>query len=140
FVSPGITISAQFSEAMTPTSFGSSQFELRQGSTFIPSTATYVPVDHSVAIKANQPLAMGTTYTVIAHSGAAGPKDLGGNGLASDVTWTFTTMPSPGCPCSVFTPSQAPLIPADGDPSSLAIGLRFHSDPHAFATVLRSSH
>jgi Bacterial Ig-like domain len=41
------------------------------------------------------PLAYGTTYTATVKGGPAGVKDYRGFPLASDFSWSFTTVPAP---------------------------------------------
>jgi hypothetical protein len=65
-------------------------------------------------------------YTVRVHGGAIDPrvKDLAGNALAADDTWTFTTG-SAGCPCSVWDPaSTRPAIADTGDGSAVELGVK----------------
>jgi hypothetical protein len=44
----------------------------------------------------NADLAAGTTYTATIKGGSSGVKDVAGNALATDKTWTFTTAPASG--------------------------------------------
>ena len=81
-------ISATFSKPMDPLSFTSTVFTLAQGTqgiagavplTTATSTATFVP---------KAPLAPNTVYIAKVTTGA---RDLAGNSLATDSSWTFTT-------------------------------------------------
>gem|GEM_PF-2309780 len=58
---------------------------------------SYFPGSFTVMLTPVPPLVAGITYTVRVRGGSTGPrvKDLSGNALAEDMTWTFTTMPVP---------------------------------------------
>ena len=105
FVNPAAAIRAQFSEGMSGDSFVDAEFDLLAGGIIpVAASVTYSPVDRTVLLEPLAPLQTGSTYTVIARGGASGPTDLSGNPLTADVVWSFTTMPSPDCPCGVFSP------------------------------------
>src|SRR5439155_1542237 len=79
-------IATTFSEAMDVSTINTTTFTLTQRTTPVAGTvnysgvtATFTPVDT---------LAPLTTYTVSISTGA---KDLAGNALTSDITWSFTT-------------------------------------------------
>jgi hypothetical protein len=83
---PSIT----FSEPVNPSTVTASSFSLKQGSTIISgtisiagATATFTPASS---------LVNGAVYTVNATTGI---KDLAGNALASNYSWSFTTVAAP---------------------------------------------
>src|SRR5207247_1931533 len=95
------TITATFSEAMDPSTINTTTFTLMQGTTPVVGTVSYVdgvaiftPVDN---------LAPLTTYTATISTGA---RDLAGNPLTSDITWSFTTGLAPD--------TTAPVLGATG--------------------------
>jgi WD40 repeat protein len=137
FVNPGTEIIAGFSEGMDAASFADAEIELLAAGTPVAAIAAYRSVDQTLLVQPVAALQTGTTYTVTVRGGAAGPTDLAGNPLAADTAWSFTTMPSPGCPCSVWTPADAPVVPADSDPSSIEVGMRFRADLPGFVTGVR---
>src|SRR2546428_13515092 len=76
---------------MDPSTISTSTFIVMQGTTpvagtvsYTNGTATFTPADN---------LAPLTTYTATISTGA---RDLAGNALTSDISWTFTTGSSPG--------------------------------------------
>lgn len=79
-------IRANFSEAMNPATINALTFTLFNGVTNVPGIVTYSGVTASFAPSAN--LMTNTTYTATITTGA---KDLGGNAIASNYIWTFTT-------------------------------------------------
>jgi hypothetical protein len=75
-----------FSEAMDPTTITSSTFTLMQGTTAVAGTVLYTGV--TAAFTPTSLLTGGTVYTAKISTGA---KDLAGNALAVNTTWSFTT-------------------------------------------------
>jgi hypothetical protein len=80
------SITIQFSEAMESTSINTTTFSVKQGSNVVAgavvysgTTATFTPTNALNAL---------TMYTATITTGA---KDLGGNALASNTSWNFTT-------------------------------------------------
>src|SRR5207253_257977 len=97
-------------------------------------TATLVP---------KAALGLSSTYTVKIKGGATEPrvKDVAGNALAANVTWSFTTAaappPPPSCPCSIWPVSAVPTPVDDNDPSSVELGTKFRSDFPGYITGAR---
>jgi hypothetical protein len=95
------TIKATFNEAILPASVTTGTFELRgPGNALISSTVS--TAQSQVTLIPSAALAYATTYTARISGGVTGIKDLAGNNLAADYTWTFTTADPP------------PLPPTDG--------------------------
>ena len=79
-------IAATFSKAMNPSTINSSTFLLSQGTTPVAGTVTYSGTTARFTPNAN--LLPNTVYTATITTGA---KDVAGNSLAANYTWTFTT-------------------------------------------------
>jgi len=79
-------IAATFSETMDPSTMSSTNFTLKQGTTLMAGSVTYVGTTATFAPAS--PLAINTTYTATITTGA---RDLAGNALAANFVWTFTT-------------------------------------------------
>jgi hypothetical protein len=93
-VSPVSSMTAVFSEAIDPATITSATFivKLKQtGSTPVAATVTYDAATRKATLKPTTALANQTVYTVTLKSGASGIKDLAGNSLNADFTWTITT-------------------------------------------------
>ncbi len=109
-VSQGTAVTATFSEAMdaatitgTPPS-PSQTFELRNASNvLVQATVTYNAGTRTATLTPSASLAGSTTYTATVKGGAADPrvKDLAGNALAANVTWSFTTAAQPCSRCAL---------------------------------------
>jgi len=85
-VSLSASAAATFSEAVDPSTVTTATFLLKQGSTSVPGTVTLSGT--TATFKPSAPLAGSTTYTATMTTGV---KDLAGNTMASNSSWTFTT-------------------------------------------------
>jgi methionine-rich copper-binding protein CopC len=93
-VNVNATVTVTFSETMIAATVGSSTIELRDPSNALVSATVYYNEDVRIAtLVPTAPLTIGTTYTARVRGGSADPrvKDVAGNALAADVTWSFTT-------------------------------------------------
>lgn len=81
-------ITATFSENMDPSSINNTTFLIKNGTATIPGTITYT--GRVASFVPTGGLASNTLYTGTITIGA---RDISGNTLASDYTWTFTTIP-----------------------------------------------
>jgi hypothetical protein len=86
FVPIGNKLTVTFSEAMDPATITATTFTLQQGATVVPGTVAYTGVTAVFTPTGN--LAASTVYTATITTGA---KDLSGNVLAANYTWSFTT-------------------------------------------------
>jgi hypothetical protein len=96
---------ATFSEAMDPNTISTNTFTLvKQGAT-TPVTAqvSYDATTRKATLDPNADLDPSTTYLATLEGGATGAKDVAGNPLGADKTWSFSTGVAPLPP-----PSQTP--------------------------------
>jgi hypothetical protein len=128
-VATGSKLTVTFSEAMDPASLNAATFTLKQGAAPVTGTVSYSGV---TAVFTPQPagLAPGTLYTATVNTGA---KDLGGQPLASDYSWSFTT----GAAADGLRPTVSSTSPADDATavplnSKLSIGFSEPMDPAGF--------
>ena len=89
---------ATFSEALDPTSVTTTNVTLvKQGTTTpIGATVVYTASTFKATLTPSAALTAATTYVARAKGGTGGIKDVAGNVLAADVTWTFTTAAAGG--------------------------------------------
>ena len=93
-VNPGTAISATFSEALDPTTINANTFQLfGPGNTQITGTVTYI--NGTATFQPAAVLATVTTYSAVLLGGGSGIKDLAGNAMTSNYTWSFTTSAPP---------------------------------------------
>lgn len=108
----GVAINAKatatFSEAMDATTLNASNFTLKQGSTAVAGTVTYLGVTATFAPSGN--LALNTSYTVTIKGGASGVKDAAGNAMANDFVITWTT----GATTDTTAPTVTGTVHANG--------------------------
>jgi hypothetical protein len=93
-VSPAANITAVFSEAMNAATIASSTFtvKVKQGNNPpLAAIVTYDAVTRTAILDPSANLSSSTTYTATVNGGASGVKDLAGNALSNDYSWTFTT-------------------------------------------------
>jgi Bacterial Ig-like domain len=94
-VAPNTNVRATFSEAMNEASVetqGTFTLKAEGSSTPVEATVTYNSVTKSATLDPGTDLALNTTYTATLTTEA---KDLGGNALAQESTWTFKTANAP---------------------------------------------
>ncbi|MDD4888536.1 MAG: Ig-like domain-containing protein [Phycisphaerae bacterium] len=100
-------IAATFSEAMDPLTITTTSFRVSSpGSTPVAGTVTYV--GNTATFTPASSLTPNTTFTATITTGA---KDLAGNALASNFTWTFTTGATP----DTTAPTVTSTDPLNGD-------------------------
>lgn len=130
-VAIGTTVTATFSEAVNPATLTMSTFELRTPtSTLVAGAVSYNASTRTAAFTPGSPLGASTTYTVTLMGGTTDPrvKDVAGNALAANVSWSFATGPAGGvCAapanaivaenCLAGNPDSEWNISGAGDPS-----------------------
>jgi hypothetical protein len=91
-------VTARFSEPMDAASIDGASFELRLGATPVAATVSYDAGTHTARLIPSGPLAPLTTYTAKVHGALPDPavRDLAGNPMASDLSWSFTTAAAGG--------------------------------------------
>ncbi len=133
-------VSATFSEDVDPDTVTGATVELRNPANgVVTSTVTYDGPSRTARLVPSSSLAASTTYRATFKGGATDPtvKDLAGNRLAADETWTFTTAAGPTCPCTIWPTSAAPVNQVENDPSAVELGVRFRSDVNGYLTGVR---
>jgi hypothetical protein len=94
-VASSSNVTGTFSEAMNGASISSSTFTLTAAGTTTPVPAGVTYTGGVATLNPDSDLAPSTQYTATIKGGASGVKDLAGNALAADKTWTFTTAAAP---------------------------------------------
>ncbi|MEA5502813.1 DUF4082 domain-containing protein [Halotia wernerae UHCC 0503] len=133
------SVTATFSEPIDPATINSSTFELRsQGNTLIAATVTYDQASLTATLTPSSPLATSTTYNATVKGGVTDPrvKDMAGNALAANSTWSFTTTSTPPAQ-SIWNSSTTPANPSINDPGAVELGVKFQSDINGFITGIR---
>jgi hypothetical protein len=91
-VSPGTVVQATFSKAMDPGTITTTTVQLRNAAnTLVAASVSYDGPTLTATLTPRSALGGGTTYTATIQGGTGGVKDLSGNALTANVTWSFTT-------------------------------------------------
>ncbi len=101
---------ATFSEALDATTVSASTFELRNAAgTLVGGTVSYNATTNQASFVSTAALAASTIYTATLKGGATDPriKDVAGNALVQNVTWSFTTAAAGGGTGSCASPANA---------------------------------
>jgi hypothetical protein len=86
------TVRATFNESMNASTITSANVELRTSTNaLVPATLTYDGATRVATLTPSAALANSATYTATVRGGSTGVKDVAGNALASNHTWSFTT-------------------------------------------------
>jgi Domain of unknown function (DUF4082)/Bacterial Ig-like domain/Bacterial Ig domain len=137
-IATAATVLATFSEAVDPASVTAANFQVSgPSSTAVPGVVTYDGATRTARFTPSSALAASTAYSVTVKGGSSGVKDLAGNALAADVTWSFTTGAASACPCGAWDPSAVPATPSANDPGAVELGVKFRSDVNGFVTGIR---
>ncbi len=135
-------VTATFSEAMDPATIDGTTFELRDPSNnLVAAMVTYDAPSQTASLSPSAPLAETTAYTATIRGGATDPqvKDVAGNALANNYTWSFTTGTATGlgCPCSIWDALATPTNIAENDPNPVEVGVKFQSDVDGYISGIR---
>uniref|UniRef100_A0A832I353 DUF4082 domain-containing protein n=1 Tax=Eiseniibacteriota bacterium TaxID=2212470 RepID=A0A832I353_UNCEI len=128
-VAVGANVTATFSEAIDSATLDGTTFTLRAGADPpLAASVTWNAGTLTATLDPAAPLAYSTTYTARLAGGGADPrvKDVAGNALAADVTWSFTT-------------AAAPPPPPDEGPGGPLLVIATAADPFSryYAEILR---
>ncbi len=139
-VAVGTAVTVTFSEAINAATVSGSTFELRDSlSVVVPASVSYNGTTQVATLTPSAALSPATSYTARVRGGVADPrvKDLAGNALAADSSWTFTTLAGPACPCTAWPASAVPTNPSVNDPGAVNLGVKFRTDLNGFITGIR---
>lgn len=101
-VSVSTAVTATFSESIQPATLN---FVLKNASNVtVASTVSYNDATHTATLTPSAALAAGVTYTAT----VSGAKDIAGNQMTANVTWSFTTAAVDTTPPTVTAESPAP--------------------------------
>jgi PKD repeat protein len=93
------SVSATFTKAMNSTTVNGQTVELfAPNSVPVAATVSYNTSTHAATLTPTAPLAYSTSYTVVVVGGSSGVKDLAGNAMSVNYTWSFTTVAQAGAP------------------------------------------
>jgi hypothetical protein len=137
-VSVGVSVSGLFSEAVNASTINVSTVQLKDASnTIISGSVIYNPSNKTVTFSPSTILLYSTVYTVTIKGGVSGVKDVAGNAMVNNFSWSFTTTTPPNSTTiSIFDPSVLPDYPAAID-QKVEVGVKFRSSVDGFIKGLR---
>lgn len=136
-ISTGTTVAVTFSEAMNASTISTNTFELRNASnTLVPANVTYNSGTQTATLTPSSSLATNTTYTATVKGGSTGVKDLAGNALAQNYTWSFTTT-STTSSVSIWNATATPAVVTDSDTDATEVGVKFRANVNGSITGIR---
>ncbi len=112
------SVTATFNKDIDPTTVSTATVQLSDGVSLIPGTVSYSVSSRTATLVPSAQLAYSQSYTATIIGGSAGIKDLGGNVLAADYVWTFTTAPAPAAPPDQGTGGPVLIISNAANPFS----------------------
>ena len=137
-VATNTAVSATFSEPMDSTTINTGTFQLTDAANNVVAGAvSYSGATQSLVCQPSAALLNHATYNATVRGAV---KDIFGNALGSDTTWTFTTAATPPvgvCPCSIWGPNSSPITADSGEAASLEVGIKFTADLDGFVTGIR---
>jgi len=105
-IAVGSTVAVTFSEAMSAATISSSTIQLKGPSgVAVAASVSYNSSTFTATLTPTSALTNSTTYTAIVTGGATGVQDTAGDPLATNYTWTFTTLTAPSV--AAVTPASA---------------------------------
>jgi hypothetical protein len=131
-VATNTTVTATFSESVNPSTVTTTTFQLRNPSNVV-IAATVSTSGSQITLTPSAALASGTTYTVTITGGASGVKDLAGNALAANYSWSFTT----STPSTIFQPTDTYSGTVYNEGTGLSLGMKFRSTQAGYITGVR---
>jgi len=133
-VATAARVTATFSEPVQPATVAMSLRDA--GGAAVAGSTAYDGTSQTATFTPGAALQTSTAYTAT----VTGARDLAGNQM-SPVSWSFTTAagppPPPGCPCTIWRPTDVPTVAADPDTAAVEVGVKFRSDLAGQVTGVR---
>ncbi len=143
-VATNTVVTATFSEAIDATTLSTTTFELRNASNaLVPATVNYNASTRTATLTPSDSLANEATYTATIRGGTADPrvKDLAGNALAANVTWSFTTTGATPVGCTggstIWAATTTPAVAAASDTGAVELGVKFRANVDGYICGVR---
>jgi hypothetical protein len=126
---------ATFSQPMDSSSINGSTFELRDPSgTLVLATITYDGSTRTAILAPTVPLSPSVTYTATVKGGIGGVRDLAGDTLTNDFSWSFTTGSQE---FTIWNDAVTPSTVTVAESRAVELGVKFRSASDGYVTGLR---
>ena len=143
-VATGTLVTATFSEAIDAATINTSTFELRNASNaLVTATVAYNAATRTATLTPSAVLANEATYTATLKGGTTDPrvKDLAGNALAANASWSFTTTGATPVGCTggstIWAATTTPAVAADSDTGAVELGVKFRPTVNGYICGVR---
>ena len=103
----------------------------------VPAAVTFNAANKTATLDPTDPLLNLSGYTARVRGGSTGVKDVAGNAMPSDVTWSFTTGAGACCPCTIWPDTATPAVAADPFEGGIELGVKWRAEIDGFITGLR---
>ncbi len=131
-------VSVTFSELVDTASVTGSTFELRDPmDVLVPAAVAYNTTAQKAVLEPVAPLASSTNYTATIRGGVSGVKDLAGNPLTGDFSWSFSTPATSNGSYSLWSAATVPGVPDSGPDDAVELGVKFRADISGYVTGVR---
>ncbi|WP_313937732.1 DUF4082 domain-containing protein [Anabaena azotica] len=131
------SITATFSESIDAATINTSNFKLtNQANVQVTANVSYNANNQTATLIPNNQLAASTTYTATIKGGANGVKDLAGNALTNNFSWSFTTTATQPIQ-SIWNNAATPTNPSVSDNQAVELGVKFKSTVNGYITGVR---
>ncbi len=131
----GANPTVTFSEAMDPATINGNTFELRDPlNALIPGAITYDRTTKTASFDPSGLLSASTAYTAQIIGGSSGVKDVAGNPMTINYSWSFATGVAQS---SLWSNTTTPAVVGVSDPNAIELGVKFQSDVNGFITGFR---
>ena len=134
-------ITATFNEAIDSATVNSSTFELTDsGGALVAATVSYDAATRTARLTPSSPLELAAVYTATVRGGETDPviRDVAGNALAADLSWSFTVEETASpLVFTVWPDTTVPTIPSASDPDAIELGVKFRANVDGFVTGVR---
>ena len=136
-VNTGTAVNVTFNNALDATTINAATFTLRDAGNTIVS-ASYNVSGNTATLTPSSLLAASTTYTATV---ATGVKDINGNTLAANYTWSFSTPGAVGTACTsnctIWPVTAVPGLADQGPDGAVELGVKFRADANGTITGIR---
>lgn len=132
-------VKVTFSEAIDPSSLSVSSFALSDHlGQKLGAEIAYDAGSLTATLTPSSPLAPLKTFRVTIKGGTGGVKDIAGNTLPSDYSWTFSTIPAAqAATYSLWSGVSAPGVADSGPDNPVELGVRFSAESDGYITGVR---
>ena len=132
----GAPVTATFNEDIDAATVNTNTVMLLDGlSNTTVGVVTYDPLARRARLDPSPALAIQETYTAVLKGGASGVKDLAGNALIADYTWSFSTISE--LATSIWSGAAVPEVASDPSTGAIEVGLKFRSEIDGYISGIR---